>query len=63
MNSGSDKLSSQEAMDASAAAFVTAQASGQDPVAAANSAFKQNATADAQGWWTDTGDTVSEGSK
>ncbi len=65
MNSGSDKLSSFQAMDAAAAAFVTGQANGQDAVGMANTAFQQNATEgnDAGIKFKDQGDTVSEGPK
>ena len=63
MNSGADKLSSFEGMDAAAAAFVTGQATGQDAIGMANTAFQQNATegTDAGVKFTDKGDTVSEG--
>jgi RHS repeat-associated protein len=43
MDSGADKLSSIDAMDAAGAAFVTGQANGQNAVGQANDAFQQNA--------------------
>jgi len=43
MDSGTDKLSSVDALDAAGAAFVTGQANGQDAVGQANGAFQQNA--------------------